>query len=316
MRSTWIHSCLLVGTLGLFIGSSDEASAGLADCGNIHVEAEASCEARIAAECTAQCEPINFTAACSGQLYAECEGECSAEIEASCTASCEGECEASCEVEPGDFECEGECYGECQAECNGNCSAHAEAECEGSDDQAACEAEASARCEGSCDATCDGECGVSCDGTPIEADCEAKCEASCEGQCSAEANADCQIDCQADGFVECETELEGGCTAQCETEDGAIFCDGEYVDHGDNFADCVEALNAVLLANVKLSAEGSSDSSCTGNRCEAEAEGTAKAETNCSISEPKSSRPGVALWAALGLLGLTLSRRRRVSEGR
>jgi hypothetical protein len=306
-------SPVLAASLAVFAvvaSTSEDVRAGLASCGNIHVEAEARCKATASADCSATCEPLNFTAACSGQLYAECQGDCTAELEAECQGSCEAACEGECEVEPGELDCEGQCTGSCEAQCNGECNAQASAECEAEDDAAECEAEFKARCRASCSATCEGECSVSCEGTPIEAECEGKCAASCEGECSANARLDCQIQCQADGFVECEADLEGRCVADCNSDDGALICDSKYVDHGDNFKQCVSALNAVLEANVVVRAEG--ESGCKGASCEAE--GTVEAKSTCSVAMPaaRQARPGwLSLFAALGLaLGFRARRRR------
>jgi hypothetical protein len=310
MRLTAVLVASSFAALAAVTFTSADAHAGLASCGNIHVEAEAKCEARVGIECEAECEPLSFTAACSGQLYAECEGDCTAEFEATCQGECEGECQGECEVEPGDLECEGQCSGSCEGQCNGECSAQASAECEAEDNSAECEAEFEARCGASCSATCEGECSASCEGTPIEAECEGKCSASCEGECSASARLDCQIQCQADGFVDCEAELQGKCEASCQKEDGALFCDNKYVDHGNNFAECVKALNAVLAANVKLHAEGSSG--CKGASCEAE--GKVEAKSTCSViapGVPGGSREGGLLLSVLGLALGFASRRRR-----
>jgi MYXO-CTERM domain-containing protein len=289
--------------------TSHDAHAGLASCGNIHVEAEASCEARVGATCKADCEPLSFTAACSGELYAACQGDCMGELQAQCQGDCEASCQGQCEVKPGDLDCEGQCSGDCTGQCGAQCSADASAECEGQDNTAECEADFKARCRASCSATCDGECSASCEGTPIDADCEGKCSASCEGECSADANLECQIQCQADGYVDCEGQLRGQCKADCDTDDGAIFCNNKYVDHGNNFAECVDALNAVLAAHVKLHAEGSSG--CSGSGCEVQ--GKAEAKTTCSVSSVGAEPRSGGLWL-LSLFGLALgfgSRRRR-----
>lgn len=257
------------------------AQAGIEACGDIQVSAEATCEVRVGVECQAQCEPVNFTAAC----YADCSAsQCNVSASATCTGSCEAECTGQCEVDPGNFDCNASCEGQCGANCSADCAA--------SDDQASCQA--------SCEATCTGECGASCEGTPPEATCEGKCEASCNGQCSAEANVDCQIDCQGG----CTAELTGGCEVQCQNPDGALFCDGQYVDAGGNLQECINALEAALSITVDVSARGSA--ACEGNTCAAEGEVSA----GCSAAGHRPSGPSTP-WYALGLVGLGLAFARR-----
>jgi hypothetical protein len=87
-----------------------------------------------------------------------------------------------------------------------------------------------------------------------------------------------------------------------------LFCDGQYVDHGDNLDKCVTALNAVLKTHVK--GEASAEGDCSGNQCKAEAE--ANGEVTCSAA-PVANRTwplgAVALFSFAGLL-LTTRRRR------
>ena len=253
-------------------------------CGDIHIEAGANCELiPPSASCDVMCTPISVQAACAAQLTASCSGECNASATVECTGSCEADCSAECEANPGSFECRGSCEATCQGDCSASCEAAA--------DQAECEA--------SCEATCSGSCDAECEGTPPSASCDAKCEASCSGSCDAEANLDCQIDCQADGYVECTAEVTGGCEAACDTEDGALFCDGQYVDYGDNLDECVEALMALFDIEV----EGYASADCQGNMCEAEAGGSASCSTG--------GAGGGLAAAGWILIGLAYAGRRR-----
>lgn len=229
------------------------AAADLGACGNIHVEAMATCEVVApSADCVAMCTPLSVRAACAAKLEADCNGGCDEVPSVDCQGECGASCSARCDdLEPGEFDC--------QADCSADCSGRCEGSCETSED--------AARCEASCTASCDAECEGSCDVELPEADCEAGCEASCEGSCDVDANLDCQVDCQAEGFADCETEVEGGCEVACEGNEGALFCDGEYVDHGNNLEECIDALEAAL--NLKV--ESHAEASCEGNRCEAQA---------------------------------------------
>ncbi|HEU4410983.1 MAG TPA: hypothetical protein VFS43_37365 [Polyangiaceae bacterium] len=266
---------------------------GLAACGNIDVEASARCEAQVGIECEANCTPPKVQLACAAELYAECDGRCQVELP-NCEVDCQGGCEADCNVNPGNFSCTAECEGSCDASCEGECSAR------GGD------GEAQARCRASCRATCQGRCDASCRGTPPSADCRASCQASCQGSCSGRANIKCQADCQAGGYVECEGRISGGCRARCSQPEGALFCDTNYVDAGNNLQDCYNALRARF--DIQVSARGSAE--CSNGQCTAEGEASA----SCSVAEPGRCSPAPSRlgWVAGGLgLGLVLSLRRR-----
>lgn len=258
------------------------AQAGLADCGNIDVKANAQCEVFVEGGCTAKCEPVSFTAACQGQ----CSGSCTAQASASCTADCSGSCSGECNANPGNYSCSASCEADCSGSCGGSCSGKANA----------------AECQASCKATCQGECGASCEGTPPSATCEAKCDASCQGSCKGEANIDCQASCQGS----CSANLQGGCKARCESPDGALFCNGQYVDTGDHLDKCIAALEATLQIKVKGYARG--DAECSGGSCTAEAE----AGVSCALSpQSHTGRMGYAVAGTLVALGALFARRRR-----
>ncbi|HVU05749.1 MAG TPA: hypothetical protein VHE30_28565 [Polyangiaceae bacterium] len=283
------------------------AHAGFADCGNINVSAEAKCKAEVSGGCTAQCTPVHFQLACAGQLEATCATTCSELPSVSCTGSCEADCDTQCNVNPGSFDCEGSCTGKCEGTCAAKCSGSASA--------GGGSADAQAKCEASCKATCGGECHASCTGTPPTADCSGKCKASCSGSCKADLNMDCQTNCQADGYAKCETDLEGGCTAQCSQPEGAVFCDGQYVDEGGHAQKCIDALDAWLKEHVDVSASGQASSGCgdiDGGGCHAEASGEVKASSKCSVSRVDEESDSTGFAAALaGLVGLAAMARRK-----
>ena len=278
------------------------AQAGIGACGDIHVEAQAQCTViPPGAQCEAMCEPLAVRAACSARLAVDCRGECTDLPSVSCKGSCQASCSADCEVDPGKFDCKVAC----EAECTGGCSA----QCKADSDQASCEA----ACEGNCSASCDGHCDVELP----EADCEAGCEASCEGSCEADANFDCQVDCQGEARAECEVDVQGGCEVECESQQGALFCDGQYVDHGDNLEECAAALRAAL--DIKVSGMTSGSASCTNGQCEAEGRAKGKVSSDCAVGRP-GGRIGSGVLVLLGMgwvLALGVWRRRsRRSAGR
>lgn len=276
-------------------GWSQPAHADIGACGNIYVEASAECVVvPPSAQCEGMCTPVSVRASCSAKLAAECRGSCDELPSVSCSGRCEASCTASCsDLEPGSFDCSGAC----RADCSGQCSA----KCEGDSDSAGCQA----HCEGSCSASCDASCSVE----PPKADCDASCEASCKGSCEVDTNLDCQLKCQGEAQLDCEAEVKGGCEIECTKEDGALFCEGQYVDHGDNLQECVDALKAKY--NIKITAEASGMSGCDAGVCSASGDASIKAN-NCSVShvgQPAGSH-GLALFAGL-VAALAFSIRRR-----
>ncbi len=263
------------------------AHAGIGACGNIHVEASAECEVQGGIECEASCEPIRLEAQCAADLTLECRGGCEGEIaiEAECTGSCEADCMGECEASPPTFDCRGQCFADCEG--------RASARCATGDNE--CIASAEGSCEAECSATCEVE--------PGTLDCEAECSGSCEASCtgSAEAYFDCQVECQRPRFEGCTAELRGGCMAECSTEEGALFCDGNYVDHGGNLAECVDSLRGLLNIMVSGSA------SCEGNSCMAEG----SISCDCTAAEPQDNLRNGGLFALGGLFLFGFARRRR-----
>ncbi|HMA93312.1 MAG TPA: hypothetical protein VKP30_11545 [Polyangiaceae bacterium] len=269
----------------LCAGEGQAVAASIAACGDVNVEATARCEVKTGIDCEAQCTPLS----CNASLYAQCNGQCNI-TPPSCDVSCSGSCEAKCSANA-NFDCSADCRATCEGNCSGDCQAH----CASKSGDTDCVA----NCQGSCKATCDGECNVSCEGK-AQVDCKGKCSASCQGSCNASASVDCQADCQAKAYATCT----GGCKAECRnTGEGALFCNGEWVDHGGNLDECIQALREQLNIQVSGSA------SCSGNSCQAEG----KASASCAVSQPGKD---AGSWIGLGLFGavatgLVLRRRQR-----
>lgn len=200
-------------------------------CGNIEITAIGECHFEFKGGCTAKCEPLNFVASC--------DGECNFEIDGNCTNTCTGSCSTDCSnVEPGSFDCSASCEADCKVSAQGSCSS------------------GDSECVAYAEAQCSSECSASCEGTPPTADCTAQCNACCSGSCEVEANFDCNIDCTA--------ELQGGCETQCQAPEGALFCDGQYLNVTDIPA-CVQYLVDNFEIEVEFEAEvsGSVTSDCT-----------------------------------------------------
>lgn len=279
-------STLLLATSALaapFLVTQAAQATVVDSCGSLDFSGSASCTLEVEGGCTAQCTPVSFTAQCSVDLQASCDGECQATLP-SCTTECQGGCVADCE-----------------ADVEWNCEASCSADCEGSCDSACAEEADQTKCQASCKATCSAECSGSCDGATGNANCEASCNGCCTGSCNGEARLDCQISCQAEGYAGCETRLQGGCEAKCSEPEGALFCDGQFVDVS-NLDQCVADLKALL--NIKVT--GYAEAECEGNECTAEAGG--------SVSCAMGAFPGGG-EGALSLLGLAgvvaLMRRKR-----
>jgi MYXO-CTERM domain-containing protein len=104
--------------------------------------------------------------------------------------------------------------------------------------------------------------------------------------------------------------LSGGCTAQCTQPSGALFCDGNYVDTGNNLQNCIDALNAYLHVKVDASASGS----CSGNECQ----GQAKASASCAAAPGEAGASAAAVFGLVGLGAFGAFRRRtkKASLGR
>jgi len=70
------------------------------------------------------------------------------------------------------------------------------------------------------------------------------------GSCTAQANENCQIQCQSSSYAQCKSQYEQTCTTQC-SQEGALFCNGSYVDVGGNLTACVDALNAIATNDLQ-----------------------------------------------------------------
>lgn len=295
MTKQFLTSLCAIGLL-LCLSEGRATAASLAACGDIDVEMNAECDVMAEGGCSvSDCTPVK----CSASLYAQCKGECSVP-EVDCEASCQGNCEADCTAKGGSIDCKANCTGRCDADCSGECTA----QCASDGNKSECEA----NCKGTCKASCQGECDANCEVVPPSADCKASCQGSCKGSCTVKGNLDCHMACRAEGEAACT----GGCEVACSKPEAAIFCDGQYIDHGGNAAECRAALVETIKARIHTEAKYSGSAACDGSTCTAEGEASAKA--SCAMS-PAGSNAGS--WFGLGLLGVVttgLVRRRRARK--
>ncbi|MFO0550379.1 MAG: hypothetical protein U0271_18435 [Polyangiaceae bacterium] len=275
-----------LGTTAFLAANTAHAADTLDACGDFWENpSTAECTVEVdVPTCETKCEELNVTVECSAELYVDCQGQCNVTVDVGCTTDCQASCELNCTE--GSFDC--------YAYCNGDCQANCDAFCADSGDQTQCLA--------SCEASCTGDCQAGCEASPP--DCTGGCEASCQGECHAEANADCQVTCQSDGYVQCEADVTGGCKTQCSEPDGALFCNGEWINTTDLDA-CIQAIED----QYNITVETHSSASCTGNECTAEAGCTA----TCAVSPEHQGSTSVGL-AAFGLVGIGLFAARRRSR--
>lgn len=291
MKKSFAYGTLAAALFALPLLVVTPAHAGLDACGNIDVQADGMCEVKL--DCSVECTPIAFEAACSAQLEATCHGSCPQVPSVSCTGDCSGSCVATCMGKPAEFDCSASCKADASAKCDAQCASDAN----------------QSQCHASCDATFAAECDASCKGSAPSATCQAKCAGSCQGSCTAQSKLQCQVDCQGTGYAQCETKLQGHCTTDCgDPKQGALFCQGHYVDHQGTVNQCISAIRA-LLPTVYVDGSATGQSSCSGNTCQASghAEGTA----TCAFAPSGSGTNIAGAFAVFAALGAVFMRRRK-----
>lgn len=224
-------------------------------CGGIEFTSIGECHFEVEGGCKAKCEPLRFVAACDGQ--------CTVSINATCSTECNATCQADC-MANGSIDCKASC----EADCNGRIAA----DCNGDQE-----------CISYCQADCRQNCAFDCDAA-ASADCNGQCNACCQGSCDVDANFNCTAQCRAD--------LKGGCDVACDSPDGALFCDGQYINVTDLPA-CLEYLASNFNVKAEAHAEASGSIDVTG----------------CAMNPAAAGAGTAGLFAAS--LGLLFARRRR-----
>jgi hypothetical protein len=236
----------MLGALVAFSPATAHATV-LSDCGNIDLSGNESCSFMTSGGCTSQCTPVNVDVSCAGQLETMCGGTCNGTIDTSCTSTCTSSCTATCMANPGSFSCSGSCEADCSGHCQSQCSSDANQD----------------ECTASCKETCGANCNTHCTSTAPSADCTDQCTASCTGSCQAQANFTCDISCQEMGYASCQSMVTGGCMTQCQQPQGALFCNGQFVNvDTSQLAACEEQLASELSINVNVSASATGSASC------------------------------------------------------
>jgi MYXO-CTERM domain-containing protein len=259
-------------------------------------------------DCNAACDVAGYGFKCGIDADVECKAklptECQANVDVSCNVSCEADCSAKCKVDPPKFSCAAECEARVTAECSAQVDAECNGECSAAADQAKCKGDCHAKLSGRCQGGVAGSCEAECKGQPGSVDCTGQCKASCKGSCDASVKVKCNgyLKCQADVNASCESDLKVQCTGGCTTNGGVLVCNQNFITQGT-----IDDVEAYLQGHGY--ANGSASASCSGNTCEAAAEG--EAGFHCSTSSASTS-PLTGCVAALGGLAiLGMVRRRR-----
>lgn len=135
----------------------------------------------------------------------------------------------------------------------------------------------------------------------VDRDCTNKCKTSCGASCTVQSDTDCSVACE----TECTTQTKGACTTKCTTTEGALFCDGQFINPSVDLSKCVTEIESVgqkVAGWVSVSGSGS---------------GTVTVATSgCTASNTASSRSRMAIFGALAAGTLLVSRRSRRREER
>ncbi|MBL8743767.1 MAG: hypothetical protein JNK04_21810 [Myxococcales bacterium] len=173
-------------------------------CGDLELSAE-ECEIVAVEGCETRCDLVGVVAAC--------DGVCNLPPDDGCVAQCKPACEeyfAKHDYRP----CEERCTAECTASIDDSCAQD-------------CISPAQIACAQDCETTC----------ATVDQDNDTTavpfCEAMCAGVCENESNRSCARDCWSSMARICEE--------TCNGDDGALFCNGQFVA-ADDIDACMEDL--------------------------------------------------------------------------
>ncbi|MCC6748162.1 MAG: hypothetical protein IT371_10915 [Deltaproteobacteria bacterium] len=221
-------------TLATLVGSPGIARAGaLEACGNVALGPSVQCEVEPpGVQCETRCTPVNMEVSCAKELFKECGPQCTFQVVEEEVQVCSSNCVTECEGNPGSFSCTASCGGKCAADCSAKCSTSAN----------------QSQCRASCNASCTGYCDVECKAVLPSMTCQQKCQPACRGVVVSRVNMDCQLKCHTvERYTNCSTRLTGGCKSHCRTNDGAIFCDGQFIEYANSFQQCLDALKKIQI---------------------------------------------------------------------
>ena len=297
-----MKSILVLGAaIAALVVAPRPAHAAIEACGNFDVRASSRCKLEVSGSCSAQCEPVRLDVACAAKLARSCaEKNCKQEVTVQCSGGC---------MESEGLVCKDDLNGVASIDCSANCDDRCGVDCDASCASAADKAD----CALSCKASCDTRCTAACKNDNQNANCRDRCGLSCGGSCRAQVNRQCDLECQASGSVSCKAELQASCKAQCDRPEGALFCDGKYVDVGSSLPGCLSALNQIL--DVKVDVQGSAG--CVGSGCSGQGSGTISVSPGasgngggCTCAPLPFASTGAITALGLAAVGATFLRRR------
>lgn len=262
---------ILISSLILFASST--ASAGEEACGKFDFSGGLNCKIEVSGGCSAKCTPISFEAGCNGGCTAEPDPGC---VDDDCGEACILECNPE--------------LLDCFAGCHSECDADVQAECEAADPtKTDCAIQAKSQCNGHCEAACE---------VP-PSDCKEHCNKCCFGSCQTLKNFQCDFDCYA--------EFKGGCDVSCQQPEGAIFCNGQFV----NATDIGECINYLLTQGIEVDVSATASVECGPEGCDFAA---AVEGAGCSFVAPGNGETEMVLLLGLFGLGLIVVRQRRLRK--
>jgi hypothetical protein len=200
----------------------------LGPCGTFDFSSGLSCKVEVSGGCTAKCDPLKVTAACQGGCTATA-------TQSNCTNNCGTKCIQECN--PAQLDCFVGCHAECDAP--------VEAQCVSKGGVKDCKVQAQAQC--------DMHCKDSCKVPP--SNCDEHCNTCCQGSCDTQLNFDCDLSCTA--------KVEANCDVACAKPEGAIFCNGQYV----NATDLKACITYLATRSIKVDTSASGSLSCSGTDC-------------------------------------------------
>lgn len=232
MRHTFCLAAL-VAVAVLLLAPEFARAEGLSACGNISVGLSAQCEVQPpGVSCETMCAAPRMEVSCAADLTVSCAPQCTQTVEEQLVTVCSNNCVTQCEANPGSFSCSGTCGANCAADCQTQCGT-------------------SSQCLASCKASCSFYCDGGCKVVLPSMTCQEKCAPSCHSQVEAKVKTQCQLQCQAKEIVTCQEKMVQDCKTQCRLQEGALFCDGQFVDADNNLQDCIDALK-----NLKITVKG------------------------------------------------------------
>jgi hypothetical protein len=224
-----MRTLALVLSIAVSVALPGVSSAGALDaCGAVTLPLTAHCQVEPPGiSCQTRCTPLNMQLSCARQLFTECSPQCTVQVVPTEVQVCVDTCAPQCTVNPGSFDCSADCGAKCTADCSTTCATASD----------------TAGCTASCQASCTGYCEADCKAVLPTMTCQEKCQQSCHGIHTARVNMDCQLQCHTvERYTNCEVKLTGGCQTQCQASQGALFCDGQYINVSSNLQQCIQSL--------------------------------------------------------------------------